>query len=314
MFGKGIQVFLALYTFIELIHCEQEDVNKAICVVQYLQQKNLLNSTLLPFRRLPTNNFETSSCGKVIDQELQKIKSEHLHESLSKYNNANETSKYEQCLSEELDRLNMCDKLLKVQFYENNELQKSAQVQEIIDKYSSNIADFCSGKVEEQSLSLFDALTGNNSDTLQPMHPARKMYLNFKESDSCNMDFTSDYLMTDADATLNDNITSLVEMLQNGNETENCAHFLNSLRELFEEEWHILRKFENDDVMQRCFLETLKESNDVGLKLAVVLNEAFELNVDDSEDLNFLREKFILHQKEMHIQSYNCIDEQLAKY
>lgn len=313
MFARVIVTFFVFYYSIQCFRCDQ-DVNKAKCVVQYLLEKNLLKSTLFPpYKKTTAKNFESSVCGKIIDRELERVKKIYVNEILSKYQNFTEEgtkqSKLEECVVQEYVFQKLGEKLLKSNFYENDQHPKSSEVQEIINKYTINIEKFCSGSLEKDSLRLLNALSTNDSE---PMHPARMMFLNHEDSDSCFLELVNDTLNRDDNVTVNDSFKFLSEIVLKANETENCTNLLKNLKDSIEDEWHILRKFDEDDVMQRCFIGILKKSNDAGIKIAaMVMNTAWEFE-DESNVL--VRKLLFEHDRTMHNLSYGCIADKFDKY
>lgn len=305
---------IALYVFILSAHCEHDE-NNTSCVVQYLQQKNLLNSTLFPLKKIsPSDHFKSSSCGKLITKKLYEIIKISIEKSFAKLQyETDDVGKLKECLENEFIRHNLGEKFLKFQIYEDHQFyhQQSVYLHKIVDSFVSNIERDCSKRVEKQSIKLFDALALNDSIVI---HPARKLFNNHADSYPCMMEMANEFLTTDDNATFNDNFTSAKFIHTQQNETfESCGNLFKQLQEIFEDEWHILRKFEEDDEAQRCFLKILEHSKDIDMKIKTIISGEMREFTDFETDMSF-KNKFIEHNKFLHDQSYQCIIKEFAKF
>lgn len=256
------------------------------CVITFLRQRNLLNSTTFP----NTGGRARKNCDQIVKKIVKSSFDEnfdYLDEDSSVDNKT-----YRECLKSEFNRHKLDVKFLKTKIF-TWEPQKS-RLEAIRDDFLSKIKFNCSGALGEQSeLRFKDFITEKIGVSPKlSRHPA---ILKIRENLACMNRYAVDKGMLD--------LASHTLKLKLFNQTEDdCKHAVKDVTTLIVDEWHI-RSYSDDDEIQRCFIEILYESGAIDAFIRKTLLSQLPLTQaeKDAERNVFMKSMSAIHES-----AYKC--------
>jgi hypothetical protein len=273
--------------------CAILSVTKALnvqerCIIEFLKQRNLLNETTFPnyFARARSND-----CDQIVKKVVKKVYEanfDFVDEGASVDNKT-----YRECLKNEFDRHKMDEKFLKIKAFENEPQQ--IELEKIRDDFLLNIKLICAESLVKVSSQRFkDFVSDEGGPSLKVMkHPA---LVKIKENLGCMNRYAMEKEILDP-AVYNLDLKLI-------NQTDDdCKYVLYEVISLVMDEWHI-RRFSEDDAIQRCFIGILLDTQAVDLFIKNALLSQLQLS---QEQKDFERENFLKNSAIVHEMSYNCM-------
>lgn len=259
------------------------------CIIEFLKQRNLLNETTFP------NYFarsRSSNCDQIVKKVVKNLYEKHIDYVGENASVDNKT--YQECLKSEFDRHRMDEKFLKIKAFEN-EPQQLTQLEQIRDDFLQKIKSVCAETFLEVSSQRFkDFVSDEGGPSPKVMnHPA---LLKIKENIVCmNLYAVEKKILDPAVYNLK------LKLINQTN--EDCKYVLFDVMTLIMDEWHI-RRFSEDDNIQRCYIGILLETQAVDLFIKNCLLSQLQLSQEQkkNEQTSFLKKSVNVHEM-----SFNCM-------
>ena len=260
------------------------------CIIAYLKQRNLLNVTNFPsyYYRVRTKN-----CDQIVKKIVKSIYEEnydYLEEGAVVDNQT-----YIDCLKSEFDRQRMDEKFLKAKVFEDEDPDK-VKLDRIKDNLLTHIKAQCSKSVEQEAAERFKLFVSDKGGLSSKMarHPA---ILKIKKNIVCMNIYGVEKKLLDP-AIYNFRLKLI-------NQTKDaCSLIVNEVMWLIIDEWHIKRKYPEDDEIQRCFIDVLFDTKEIDVFIKNSLLSQLHLTQEqkDFEMKNFIESSNIVHEM-----SYKCM-------
>lgn len=263
------------------------------CVITFLRQRNLLDAKTFP----GGGGRVRKSC----DQIVKKIVKSSFDENFDYLDEDGKVDNktYVECLKSEFNRHKLDEKFLKARIF-TWEPQKG-RLEAIRDDFVTKIKFNCSGDLLEQfELRFKDFITekvGVSSSFSK--HPA---VLKIRENLACMNRYAVGKEMLD--------LSTHALKLKLFNQTEDdCKHAVKEVTKLIVDEWHI-RRYSEDDEVQRCFIEILLENDAIDAFIKKTLLSHLPLSQDekDAERETFIQSSIAIHQS-----AFKCLTKNFQK-
>lgn len=252
------------------------------CVVAHLKQRNLLNFTT---HANFYNRLRTKNCDPIVKKVVKTLFEEtfdHLDQDASVDNKT-----YRECLKKEFDRLKLDVKFLKVKAYDNEPSQ--IKLETIRDNFVRTIKMNCSKTLENEAKTRFKSFISNDGGLSAKMkkHPA---VLKIKSNLPCLTKYAIEKKILDFS-------TSQLKVKPLNQLDEKCMKLVDEVTLRIMDEWHI-RRYSEDDEIQRCYIDNLLRTHAIDLFIKNVLLSEMKLTSEqkDIELENFLKTSNILHE------------------
>lgn len=258
------------------------------CIITYLKQRNLLNSTT--FRHYHVR-AKTKNCDQIVKKIVQGYFEENFELLEEGADVDNKT--YIDCLMSEFDRHKINEKFLKARAFVNETEHET--LERIRDAFVLNIKFNCSGILREEQIKRYKDFVSDKGGTskLLSRHPA---IMKITENLICMNQYAVEEKILDP---------GTYELkLQPVNQTDDeCKQVVSDVITLIMDEWHI-RRYSEDDKIQRCFIDVLLRTQTLNLFIKNSLLSQLQLT---QEQKDFERDNFIESMNKVHVQSYDCI-------
>lgn len=262
------------------------------CVIAFLKQRNLLNVTNFPdyYFRVRTKN-----CDQIVKKIVKTIYEENYDFLGTEESAGVDNETYRSCLKREFDRHKMDEKFLKAKVFEDEDPDK-AKLDKMKDNLMSHIKAQCSKSVAEEAVQRFKQFVSDKGGLSPKMrrHPA---ILKIKQNIVCMNIYALEKKLLDPVA-----YNFRLKLI---NQTKDaCELVVNEVMWLIIDEWHIKRKYPEDDEIQRCFIDVLFQTQaiDVFIKNSLLSQLHLTQEQKDFEQKNFVESSNIVHEM-----SYKCM-------
>lgn len=258
------------------------------CIIAYLQQRNLLNSTTFPNLRVRT---KVKNCDPIVKKVVQGFYEENF--ALLEEGAAVDNKTYIDCLMSEFDRHKINEKFLKARAFQNEAEQEALET--IRDAFVLNIKFNCSNILREEQIKRYKDFVSDRGGTSPSLarHPA---VMKIKQNLVCMNRYATEQKILDP--------LSFKLKLQPFTQTDDeCKQVVSDVIGLIMDEWHI-RRYSEDDRIQRCFIDVLLRTQTVNLFIKNSLLSQLHLT-QEQKDLE--RDNFIESMDKVHLLSYDCI-------
>lgn len=258
------------------------------CIVAFLKQRNLLNATTF-------FNYHLRPRSKSCDQIVKRIVKNSYEENFDYLEEGGgvENKTYRACLKSEFDRHKMDEKFLKSRAFDGD--GQKDKLDSIRDDFISKIKFNCSQSLTEDATRRFkDFITdkGGLSSKLT-RHPA---VLKIKENLVCMNLYAIEKKILDSSI-------KNIKLKPNNRTEEDCQLAVGDVITLIVDEWHI-RRYSEDDKIQRCYIEILLQTNATDLFIKNTLLSQLQLSQDQK---NSELEAFLKNSAEVHELAYKCL-------
>lgn len=260
------------------------------CIIAYLKQRSLLNSTTFSNYRAPVRTKNCDQIVRKIARSVYEDNFDYLEEGASV---DNET--YKDCLRSEFNVHKMDEKFLKAKlFYEDGE-PGADKLEVVKDNMLTHIKRKCSKSIVEEASERFKSFVTDKGGPAYHMarHPA---ILKIKSNIICMNRYAVEKNLLDP--------TYYNLKLKLINQTpEYCEKVVEDVTALIMDEWHIRRQSEDDEI-QRCLIEIWLEAKAVDVFIKNTLLSQLYLS---QEQKDYERETFIESSNNVHELSYKCM-------
>lgn len=260
------------------------------CVIAYLKQRNLLNTTNFPnqYYRVRTKNCD-QIVKKIVKSEYEE-NYDYLEEGASVDNQT-----YRDCMKTEFERHKMEEKFLKAKVFEDEDPDKM-KLDKIKDNFLTHIKSRCSNAIVKEATHRFKQFVSDKGGLSSKMgrHPA---ILKIKKNIVCVNIYALEKKLLDP-AVYNLRLKLI-------NQTkDSCKLVVNEIMWLIIDEWYIKMKYPEDDEIQRCYIDVLfdTEAIDVFIKYSLLSQLHLTQDQKDMELKNFINSTKIVHEM-----SYKCM-------
>lgn len=284
MFKLAAVAFYTVFCFIEATEVEDH------CIIAHLKQRNLLNSTTFPNYYFRVR-VKTKNCDQIVKKIVQGYYEENF--ALLEEGADVDNQTYIDCLMSEFDRHKLSEKFLKARAFVN-ETEKEA-LEKIRDAFILNIKFNCSQILREEQIKRYKDFVSDKGGTTQRLsrHPAIVM---IRRNLICMNQYAVEEKILDPMA--------YDLKLQSVNQTaDECKQAVSDVIRLIMDEWHI-RRYSEDDKIQRCFIDVLLRTQIVNLFIKNSLLSQLQLT---QKQRDFERDNFIESMNKVHEMSYDCI-------
>lgn len=281
--------------------CALLDITKALtvsvdesCVVAFLKQRKIVNEVTFP--KFHIRAF-TKNCDQIVKKLVKSIYEENLEYLEEGAGVDNKT--YRDCLKSEFVRHKMDEKFLKASAFDD-EPQKT-QLEQIRDAFLLNIKFSCSKILSDESSNRFKDFVSDKGGPSQKLskHPA---IVKISENVICMNLYAVENKILDP--------TAYKLKLRPINQTDDdCKRVVSDVTTLIMDEWHI-RRYSEDDKIQRCFNDVLLQTQAVEFFIKNTLLSRMQLT---QEQKDFEREKFVKNAATIHDKTYKCISNGFEK-
>lgn len=252
------------------------------CVVAHLKQRNLLNFTT---HANFYNGLRTKNCDLVVKKVIKTLFEETFDYLDQDARVDNKT--YRECLKSEFNRLKLDVMFLKVKAYENEPSQ--VKFEAVRDNFVRTIKMNCSKVLENEATVRFKSFISNDGGLSPKMrkHPA---VLIIKSNLPCLSRYAIEKQILDFS-------TSQLKVKPLHQLDEKCMKIVDEVSLRIMDEWHI-RRYSEDDEIQRCYIDNLLRTHAIDLFIKNVLLSEMRLTPQQRnvELENFLKTSNILHE------------------
>lgn len=254
------------------------------CVIAHLKQKNLLNATTYTNYRAPNRAKNCTVVVRKIVESLYEEKYDYVEDDASVDN-----ATYRSCLKSEFDRNRMDEKFLKDKIFDDDEPGKM-KLLKIIENLLGHIRMTCTRVPVEQASQRFKEFVSDAGGLSRKLarHPA---ILKIKQNLVCVNLYAAEEKILDP------NVYKLKLKPINNPTDGYCKQVLDDVATLIMDEWHI-RRYSEDDEIQRCFIKILLQTQavDLFIKNALLSQLLLTQEQKDSEHEKFIESSNIVHE------------------
>lgn len=274
--------FYTIFCFIEATEVEDH------CIIAHLKHRNLLNSTTFPNYHV---RVKTKNCDQIVKKIVQGYYEENFELLEEGADVDNKT--YIDCLMSEFDRHKIGEKYLKARAFEN-ETEKEV-LETIRDAFILNIKFNCSQILREEQIKRYKDFVSDKGGTAEKLerHPAIKAITD-------NLICMNQYAVEEK---ILDPLAYKLKLQPVSQTADECKQAVSDVIRLIMDEWHI-RRYSEDDKIQRCFIDVLLHSQAVNLFIKNSLLSQMQLT---QEQKDYERDNFIESMNKVHEMSYDCI-------
>lgn len=260
------------------------------CVIAYLKQKNLLNATTYTNYRAPNRAKNCTAVVKKIVNELYEENYDYVEDDASVDN-----ATYRSCLQSEFNRNRMNEKFLKDKIFDDDEPGKM-KLLNVIENLLGHIKIFCTRANIEQASDRFKEFVTDDGGLSRKLtrHPAIQK---IKQNLVCIN------LYAVEEKILDPNLYNLKLKPINNRSDGYCKQVLYDVEALIMDEWHI-RRYSDDDKIQRCYIEILLQTQAVESFIRNSLLSQLQLTQEQKDSEH---EKFIESSRFVHEMLYKCM-------
>ena len=258
------------------------------CLIAYLKQRKLLNATTYW-------NYASRTRVKNCDQIVKKIVKTLYEESFDYLDEdaSVDNKTYRHCMKGEFDRHQLDLKFLKAKLFETEPEQ--LRLEKIRDNLVRTIKLNCSKTFESDASVRFKSFISDDGGLSAKLarHPA---ILKMKANLVCMNSYAVDKELLDAG-----NFSLKLTPLKLTD--EDCKKVVDEVKQLIIEEWHI-RRYSEDDEVNRCRIEILLRTQAIDLFIKNVLLSQLQLTQEQKE---LEHENFLKNSNAVHEMTYKCM-------